>query len=113
MVHASSSRTVVSEVNPVELEQLLARQADKIALIDVRTPDEYQLEHIPTAVLIPVDDIESNISKIQKLIANRQLITYCASGPRSYRALKILKQHQISGSNLSGGFDAWWKFKHS
>jgi adenylyltransferase/sulfurtransferase len=44
---------------------------------------------------------------IKKQQKNRQLVTYCASGWRSYKALTILKNHGVVGLNLTGGYQAW------
>lgn len=100
-----------AEIKPLEFEQLSKNQSKTIVLIDVRTPEEYQLGHIPAAISIPLDEVKNNIPRIKELTKNRRLITYCATGPRSHKALRLLKQHQIEGTNLTGGFDAWWEFK--
>ena len=99
------------ELSVIELNQLLSQEKSDIILIDVRSPAEYQAEHIPNAISIPVSEIEQYIDKIKALTKNQRLVTYCAIGPRSHKALSILKQHQIEGSNLNGGFQAWWQQK--
>ncbi|NOQ36245.1 MAG: hypothetical protein GQ569_10165 [Methylococcaceae bacterium] len=99
------------EISPEKLTRLLSK-ADKILLVDVRSVDEYQLEHISGAISIPFNEIEQHIDKIKILSKNRRLITYCSTGPRSFDALSTLERYDIEGSNLSGGFDAWWDFTH-
>lgn len=99
-----------AEINPEQLTRLLAKK-DALLLIDVRTIYEYELEHIPNAISIPLDEIEQSMDKIKRLVKNRRVVTYCSTNPRSYRALSILADHDIHGSNLSGGFDNWWDFK--
>lgn len=47
------------------------------------------------------------VAVIKKQQKNRQLVTYCASGWRSYKALTILKNHGVVGLNLTGGYQAW------
>ncbi len=62
---------------------------DTIVLIDVRTQAEYNEEHIPGALLLPLDTIESNA---ETFIPNKELtyIIYCRSGNRSQQASIIL-----------------------
>ncbi len=59
----------------------------KVTLIDVRTPNEYDLMHITNAVNIPVDDIEKRIFVYEQ---NCPIMIYCSSGARSKTALQIL-----------------------
>ena len=99
------------EIKPEQLSLLLAKK-EKILLIDVRTTFEYQLEHIPTAVSFPVENIETSIKQIKMLAKNRKVIIYCSMGARSYHALYLLENYDITGVNLKGGFEAWWDFQN-
>lgn len=47
----------------------------KAIFIDVRSKDQYELEHIKGAISIPWDEITKRISELPK---NKFLITYCA-----------------------------------
>lgn len=102
--HASQ----IDDISVAELNTLLVQKVP-VLLLDVRTDAEYQVEHIPDALSMPVATIEQHIDTIKKLSMNKRLITYCATGPRSYEALTILKNYQINGVNLKGGFEAWWQ----
>lgn len=59
----------------------------KVTLIDVRTPNEYDLMHITNAINIPVDEIEKRIFIYEQ---NAPIMIYCSSGARSKTALQIL-----------------------
>ena len=96
------------EISPITLQQRINAQDSDFVLIDVRTPAEYQFSHINGAHPIPLAELSQQIDRIKKLAENKQLITYCAIGPRSYQALGLLKQHQINAFNLTGGFEAWY-----
>ena len=65
--------------------------------LDVRTKSEYQSGHIKNAVNIPVDQIQSNIKKIEKY--NKPVIAYCKSGARSGLAVRVLKTYNIEAFN--------------
>lgn len=101
-------RSQIDDISVTELKTLLA-QKDRVVLLDVRSEAEYQAEHIPSAISMPIDTLEPQIETVKKLSTNKQLVTYCSTGPRSYDALTILKKYQINGLNLQGGFEAWWE----
>lgn len=92
-----------------ELKPLVDSQDKNYLLIDVRTPEEYKLSHIPGSVLVPLQDIEQGkgTSEIKSMLKGRKLIAYCTSGKRSARALVLLKQEGITGTKVQGGIQAW------
>ena len=93
-----------------ELKQLIDSKAiDKYLLVDVRTPDEHKLSHIPGSVLVPLQDIDQGkgIDQIKSTLNGRKLLAYCTSGKRSARALVLLQQAGIKGTKLQGGIKAW------
>jgi rhodanese-related sulfurtransferase len=59
-------------------------------VIDVRSPGEYNSEHLPTAVNIPVDVIETALP-VRVPDKNKVLLLHCRSGMRSAAAVKKLK----------------------
>lgn len=54
-------------------------QEHEYILLDVRTKEEYDEEHIKGAILIPYDTIDENIS----LDSSKYIFVYCRSGNRS------------------------------
>jgi adenylyltransferase/sulfurtransferase len=101
----------IPEMTVKELKQLLDRGADGYVLIDVRNPNEYEIAKIPGSVLIPLPDIENGngIDKIKQLVNGHRLIAHCKMGGRSAKALGILKEAGIVGTNVKGGITAWSK----
>lgn len=73
------------------------------AIIDVRTAGEFKGGHVKGSVNIPLQTIESNISKIKKM--NKPIVFCCASGMRSGQATSIAKRNGIECAN--GG--SWMK----
>lgn len=65
---------------------------DKIAagafVLDVRTIEEFEDEHYPNAICIPVNEIPHRLSEIPK---DKCVIVYCATGARSAYAARLLK----------------------
>ncbi len=99
----------IPEMTVQELKQLLDSGADGYVLVDVRNPNEYEIARIPGSVLVPLPDIENGtgIEKIKEITNGHRLIAHCKMGGRSAKALSILKQAGIEGTNLKGGITAW------
>ena len=73
---------------------------DDVIILDVRTQSEWNTGHIDKALHIPLNELENRISEISNL--NKPVITCCASGIRSAKATKILKQNAIKTINGGG-----------
>ena len=84
----------------------LLQKDDNVTLLDVRSVGEFQRGHIQKAILIPVEVLPENISKLQKE-KNKTIIVYCQTGSRSVRASRILAKHGFTPLNVKGGFKAW------
>ena len=99
----------VPEMTVQELKQLMEQNADDYVLIDVRNPNEYEIAKIPGATLIPLSEIEegNGVAKVKELTNGHRLIAHCKMGGRSAKALRILKQAGVEGTNLKGGIRAW------
>ena len=74
--------------------------------LDVRTDGEYSDGHIPNSIHIPLQEIKSRISEIEK-IKDKKIIVYCRSGARSSMASKTLLKEGFDVSNLTGGIMSW------
>jgi adenylyltransferase/sulfurtransferase len=100
----------MEEMTVTELKALLDSDADDYVLIDVRNPHEYDIAQIPGAKLIPLPDIEDGdgVDQVKALVADgKKLIAHCKMGGRSAKALGILSEAGLSGTNVKGGIRAW------
>jgi adenylyltransferase/sulfurtransferase len=106
---AAKQQAEISEMTVQELNQLLQGGVQDFVLLDVRNPNEYQIARIPSAVLVPLPDIEngSGIEKVKTLLNGHRLVVHCKMGGRSAKAIGILKQAGIDGINVKGGIQAW------
>ncbi|MGP1387134.1 MAG: molybdopterin-synthase adenylyltransferase MoeB [Thainema sp.] len=102
-------QATIPEMSVTELKELLDSGANNFVLLDVRNPNEYEIAKIPGSVLIPLPDIEngSGVDKVKELLNGHRLIAHCKMGGRSAKALGILKQSGIEGTNVKGGITAW------
>jgi sulfur-carrier protein adenylyltransferase/sulfurtransferase len=95
-----------SAITPRELRELL-ESGKKVALIDVREPVEWDINHIDGAQLIPKSLIDSG-EGLAKLPQDRMPVLYCKTGVRSAEALAVLKKAGFADAvHLQGGIVAW------
>ena len=108
---AEKEQTAIAEITVQELKQMMDREGDNFVLLDVRNPNEYEIAKIEGSVLIPLSEIEngSGIEKIKELVNGHRLIAHCKLGGRSAKALSLLKEAGIEGTNVKGGIAAWSK----
>ena len=72
-------------------------------VLDVRTPEEYQAEHIPGALNLPVDQIETRIQQIAT-DKTTPLYVHCQGGGRSARAKVTLEKLGYTNVRDLGSF---------
>ncbi|MDP4088737.1 MAG: DsrE/DsrF/DrsH-like family protein [Bacillota bacterium] len=70
-------------------------------LVDVRTPQEYENGHMEGAVNIPVDELRSRLSELNK---DDEIRVYCQVGLRGYVAARILEMSGFKVKNMTGGY---------
>ena len=88
----------------------LLEKAEQYALLDVRTPKEYDSGHIPGAASIPVDDLRSRLDELPR---DADIVVYCQVGMRGYLATRILMQAGFQVANLAGGYKTYTMFQPS
>ncbi|MDJ0581922.1 molybdopterin-synthase adenylyltransferase MoeB [Crocosphaera sp.] len=106
---ATEEKAAIPEISVKDLKDLMDHGADAFVLIDVRNVNEYEIARIPGSVLVPLPDIEqgSGIEKVKELAKDHRLIAHCKMGGRSAKALKILQEAGVEGTNVKGGITAW------
>jgi len=94
------------QITPQELKQRLER-GEKLLLVDVREPHEYDICRIEGATLIPLKTIPANLSSFK---GAAEVICYCHHGIRSLDAAGWLRAKGIEGArSLAGGIERWSK----
>jgi rhodanese-related sulfurtransferase len=73
----------------------------KGTLLDVRSPMEFEENHIPGAINIPLDIVVSNMKQISEM--QKPIVVNCLSGGRSSTATSILQQNGIQDIYNGGG----------
>ena len=91
------------EASPREVADLLKQGA--IRLIDVRTPQEYEIASIPGSMLASQALSQEIVETWPKDTA---IITMCHHGIRSLDALRFLRDNGFSNvRSMAGGIEAW------
>lgn len=78
---------------------------NEIVLVDVRETSEYEVEHIPGALLLPLSSFDPEMFPT---LPGEKLVLHCAVGKRSEAAGKMLLNEGHTGViHMAGGLDAW------
>lgn len=92
-------------VNIIHWDELYQLHAPNNFILDVRTPDEFELGNIEGAINIEVDQIRNRLDEIP---TDKKIIIYCGVGLRGYFAARILMQRGFKNVvNLSGGYKTY------
>ena len=91
------------EINPDDVAPLL--RSGTIKLLDVRTPQEYEIAHIEGSILIDQSLAQEIVGSWDK---DTHIITMCHHGMRSLDAAAYLRGHGLTKvQSMRGGIDAW------
>ncbi|CAG36169.1 conserved hypothetical protein [Desulfotalea psychrophila LSv54] len=91
-------------VSDVEVPIAKAMLDNSYKLIDVRLEEEYEMGHIPGAILIPLHELQDRMDEID---TSYRYVVCCRSGSRSAAATFILAQAGFNVRNMEGGMLAW------
>jgi MoaD family protein len=92
------------EITAVELKKRLD-SGEQLQIVDVREPNEYQINRIPGSTLIPLGELPR---RYQELDLDREIVLHCKMGGRSAKAQDFLRTVGVTNTkNLRGGVLAW------
>ncbi|HLN32303.1 MAG TPA: molybdopterin-synthase adenylyltransferase MoeB [Gemmataceae bacterium] len=93
-----------TETTVEELKNRLDKQ-EKVFILDVRNPEEYQICRIPGSTLIPLPQLQQRLEELDR---EREIVIHCKSGMRSLKAQQLLREKGfVKTKNLKGGILAW------
>jgi adenylyltransferase/sulfurtransferase len=93
-----------TEITAAELKQRLDK-GDTLKLVDVREPNEYQINRIPGTVLIPLGDVPRRYNELDPA---DEIVVHCKMGGRSAKAADFLRSVGFKRVlNLKGGILEW------
>jgi adenylyltransferase/sulfurtransferase len=101
---AGAKATSSTVITAVELKQRLDR-GEKLTIVDVREPNEFQINRIPGSQLIPLGEIPRRYAELDP---DDEIVVSCKIGGRSAKAADYLRsvgfKHVL---NLKGGILEW------
>jgi molybdopterin/thiamine biosynthesis adenylyltransferase/rhodanese-related sulfurtransferase/molybdopterin converting factor small subunit len=93
-----------SEISAADLKKRLDR-GDRLTIVDVREPNEYQINKIGGSILIPLGDIPR---RYVELDPGDEYVMQCKVGARSAKAADFLRSKGFKKVlNLTGGIISW------
>ncbi len=97
-----ASNLLDADYETMEALELLQNPDSRRQIIDVREVEEYEEGNIPGSINIPLGTIRERLNELDP---EKETVTYCSIGLRSYFAKRILKQKQFKKvRNLNGGY---------
>lgn len=100
------TQTLPPVVEPAALAELLAERPG-IRVLDVRTPGEYETQHIRGAYNVPLDTLGEHGAEIRAHV-EEPIALVCQSGQRARKAEAALKESGMPNLHvLDGGMNAW------
>jgi len=92
-----------NEIDVGELNGML--ESGSVLLVDVRETHEYEYEHVPGSLLMPLSFLDPDLFP---RITEKRVVVMCAVGKRSLAAAKQLAQAgHDEVLSVIGGLNAW------
>jgi len=95
------------EMEPIPAAELLERaKKGLVTVLDVRPAEEYAAGHVPGALNVPLDKLESYLSRLPK---RKEVVAYCR-GPyclMSFEAVEKLRKRGWRARRLENGLPEW------
>lgn len=83
----------------------LKNKINSIDIIDIRSNQSYNNNHIPTAINIPMEKLIAEPKKY--LLTNKTYYVYCQKGISSLKTCQILNRMGYHTLNVIGGYEEW------
>ena len=99
--------TLPLEISPQEVK-LRLDSGEKLHLIDVREPHEFEQARLQGADLIPMRTVPGELSSLEARAEEGTLVVYCHHGIRSLNVVSWLREHGVEAcQSMAGGIEAW------
>lgn len=98
-----------STANCIDPRELKA-DLERVRIIDVRTPGEFESSHVPGSRNLPLDELDQHVETLRAEIdgSQQQYVLVCRSGARAHQAQERLEAAGLpSLPIIEGGLLAW------
>jgi rhodanese-related sulfurtransferase len=93
-----------SYLEEIDPEDVLSKTNEQSNYLDVRMQMEFEEEHIPDAINIPLDELRNRFSELDP---SREYYIYCLLGQRSASATFLMNSQGFKAKNIKGGIINW------
>lgn len=90
-------------LQPISPQEALSRSAQGATLIDVRSPDHYRSNGLPSSINIPLAELRSHAATLDR---RREWVVYCDNGNLSAAAAFVLGEFGLRTYLLAGGLSS-------
>lgn len=95
------------EIVDIETTAQLLEGHERVKLIDVRTPAEFESAHIPGSYNVPLDLLPEHRDELSDALRSPAILI-CRSGARARQAALVLREAKLDHIHiLDGGIAAW------
>ncbi len=101
----SSNEEKSDAVQMISSDFAMSLMEQDFRLVDVRTAPEFEADHVPNSIHLPLDELENKVKKLDEL---NRLIFICQAGGRAWNAAEFTLS--IGGQNIcvvEGGMSSW------
>src|SRR5204863_6701619 len=103
--HIQRSQEIEKDLEITVVEAAERLKQGTIKLLDVRTPQEYEIAHVEGSVLVDQSLVQEMMQGWPKDTA---IVTMCHHGIRSLDAAAYLRGHGFANTkSMTGGIEAW------
>lgn len=105
-IHETCARLLSLMIAHIDANALRGEldQGSRLQVVDVRTPTEFAEGHIPGALNLPLEELETRLAD---LTSRDPIVLVCYSGARAEIACENLKPHRSDVRIVDGGTEAW------
>jgi rhodanese-related sulfurtransferase len=94
----------MSMITPYQLRDKLKSQ-DKITLIDIREPEEFEICHIDGSILVPLSEFGEHVNDFDN---EKEYVIICKEGKITEKAASIMAENGfLNLKGLDGGIMNW------
>ena len=94
-------------MEPLSREELLERTSNGlVTVLDVRPSDEFAVGHLPGAINIPLNDLETRLAELDP---SQEIVAYCRGAycVLSFEAVAALRARGFNVRRLEEGLPEW------
>ncbi len=92
----------------MSLKEIISKP--QVTFVDVRSEEEYEMNHYPGAKNIPLYELMQNLDDLKQI--KNPIVIYCQSGARSSNAFMYLKQQGFENIYDAGGLQNLMNLKN-